>query len=139
MYLNQIYNLNHNIDQSKIFKYLVAMEDGLLMWEDISDQVQEKYGLPMNGHLGGDMMNQDLDGITNAVYSGNVTWANLPPYWRISAKHTLVVNTNVQVDDMIRRHITVKVYDYDQLWYEHIGFPTKSARSNRTSTVNSDK
>ena len=139
MYLDQIYALDQNSDRDKIFKYLVAMEENLLMWDDISNQVQEKYGLPTNEYLGADMMSQDLDQSTNAVYSGSVSWKDLGMFINFNAlvlgntDAILVVNKNIQVDDMVRRVVNVKVYDYDQLWDRYTRVPMKSARSGLAS------
>ena len=135
MYLNQIYNLDQEKDQDKIFRYLVAMEENMLMWDDITDHIQEKYGLPTNEYLGVDIMNQNLTNCANIIYSGSVKWQDLSMFVNFNSlvmkntNPTLVVTKNVQVDDMIRRCVDVKVYDYDELWDKHTKVDMKSARS----------
>ena len=147
MYLSKISQLDQDKDQDKIFKYLVAMEENLLIWEDIPDHT--KYDLPMDDYPGVDLISPDFDKVqiggdfvsVKVMYSGVADWEKLCPWISFSntaakdnqceIKLILVVTENVQFEHItaIRKFLEIQVYDYDELWDKHTQVATKSARN----------
>lgn len=143
MYLSQISKLDQDKDQERIFRYLVAMEENMLAWEDALELIRERIFSSINQNFETDLVRPDLGKICKVAYSGKVDFSGVSNIiafsgcvtgiYRIplskNSKQILAVTKNVQVDSFAAKYVDVRVYDYDELWDKHTQVGMKSSRN----------
>lgn len=108
----------------KIFEYLVALENGAIMWSDISSQVQDKYGIPHRKDYGIDLISPDFSKTFQVKYSHegrNLSWTQLSTFLAYSVRLKIfdvevALTTNIVVkDDLMNLFPNFKFYNFLEL------------------------
>lgn len=112
------------LKNSKIFEYLVALENGAIMWSDIAEKVKEKYDIPHKKDYGIDLMLPDFSKTFQVKYSckgRKLYWNQLATFGQYSQRLKVIdmevsITSNMTVGDDIKNLFpNIKSYNFLEL------------------------